>query len=60
MNKRYAFKRKVKPDQVRSVLKKEGTEITLEQAVKVTDFIYCLAEILIKRELEIREHKESS
>jgi len=53
------YKRKVKPEKVKLVLEKEGNPITYEQAVKVTDFLYRLAEILAEKDLLFEENKES-
>jgi hypothetical protein len=40
-------KRTVKPEEVVELLKKEGEHITIEQAQKVLDFMYKMAEITL-------------
>lgn len=44
----HKHKRKVTPEMAVKLLKKEGTQVTLEEAKLIVDFMYNLAEIAYK------------
>ena len=49
MKDRDVITRKVKPERVKNILEDNGSEISHNQAIQITDFVYTIAETPLRR-----------
>jgi len=49
MKDRDVITRKVKPERVKKILEDNGSEISHNQAIQITDFVYTIAETPLRR-----------